>query len=637
MKEKLILVVKLIEKYIFILWNNLKFRLSFFSLACAFLGLLTHNFTGLSLCFFILGYILLFIKILMKAIKKKHHYEIFWQNLLVLVITLLTFVVGYHLEAIIVLNLFYLNEILMKHLTNKLNVVFNPKKLLTHFVIDNKTQTVVTNKIKINDIIIVKQGEIIPVSGVITDGRSSIDSYHITGKHDKSFVTIYDHVRSGWLNLDGILKIQVTEDFNDSALSQINQILKNNSSYKTNIELIGQKIDFYYPLVLSLVSLILFFIFSVLLKQDIKMWLYRFLVSLLVIQPGCFFRIVSLIYYSTFQKLIRQGIFVKNKQQLESINDIDTIIFDTPGTLTKNNYNIVKIVPNKGVDQKDLLEMFCYGIYYSSFPVYRDILKEASIKINKILLSNYQEHDDKNIKVILNSRELIIGQWLYLTENNYHIKKNKDKREIIHIGYDHEYLGYIVIGDQINDDSKTTIDILEKQGVNNVMLLSSNDRSIMKELADQLSISDYHFDLSLEKKREYVKRLKDSFQAKGKVAYVTIRENIDQTLTEADLNFIFENIDQNLSLADSREINITNDSPIIIVKSISIVRTMKIILIVQFIIWLLLQILFFILGMLGIARLWQVMIINIFLNLSLLMTNLFYLKEQNYVYKNASI
>ncbi|MEI3529482.1 MAG: HAD-IC family P-type ATPase [Bacilli bacterium] len=637
MKEKLILVVKLIEKYISLLWNNLNFRLSFFSLVCALLGLLAHKLTILSLSLYILGYILLFFKILIKVIKRKQYREMFLQNVLVLFITLLTFILGYCLEAIIVLNFFYLSEILMKHLSSRLNVVFNSKKILTNLVIDNKTRKIAAKNIKTNDIIIVKQGEIIPVSGVIIDGRSLIDSYHITGRHDKCFVTVYDHVRSGWFNIDGILKIQVTEDFNHSALFQINRLLKSDENYKTPIEVIGIKLDLYYPLVLSLISLITFFIFGVLLKQDAKTWLYRLFVCLLVIQPGCFLRIVNLTYYSIFQKLIKKGIFIKSKQQLKDIDEIDTIIFDAPGTLTKNNYNIVKIVPNKDVEQKDLLEMLCYGVCYSSFTVYRDILRDTPIKINKILLSNYQEQDDKNIKVILNNRELIIGQSSYLIENSYRVKKIKDKRDIIHVGYDHEYLGYIIIGDQINNDSKVSIETLTKKDVDNIVLLSSNERSSMKDLAEQLAITDYQSSMSLEKKKEYVKRLKDSFQVKGKIAYVTTRNNIDDELTPADLNFVFEDSHQNLSLEDRREINITNDSPMTIANGIVIVKKMKMILIVHFAMWFLLPILLFVLGLFGIARLWHVMLVNILLNVFLITINLFYLKEQNLVYKKKNV
>lgn len=627
MKEKLILVVKLIKQNILILWNNLDFRLSFFGIICAFLGLLSAKLTPLSLCLYILGYIPLFTKIFMKTIRQKKYYEILFQNLITLFITAFIFVIGYHFESIIVLTFFYLNEVLKRKLTCKLNVFLNPKKIFTNLVVENKTHKIPIKNIKTNDIIIVKVGEIIPVNGVITDGRSSIDSFHIKGCHDKLLVSVYDHVRSGWVNLDGILKIQVTEDFNESALYQIDQILQNNVENKTKTETLALKLDFYYPIVLGLVCLVLFLIFNIFLKQDMMMWFYRLFTVLLIIQPGCFFRIVNLIYYTTFQKLIQRGIFIKSKQQIDNISDIDTFIFDIHGTLTKNNYNIVKIVPNKDVDQKDLLEMLCYGIYYSSEPIYRDILRDSSIKINNSLLSNYQEYGDKNVKVVLNNRELIIGQRDYLIENNYHIKKNKERRETIHIGYDHEYLGYMVIGDQIKDDSKKVISDLEKMGINNIALLSSNDRSTIKELAEQLGVTDYQYSLSLTKKKEYVKRLNNSFQAKGKSAYVVIRNNIDKELTVADLNFVFDDTNQNLVLDDNREINITANTPMTIIDCLNIIKIMRLLLIINFIVWLLLQIVFSILGLLGIVKMWQVAILNVFLNLGVIFTNLCYLKK----------
>lgn len=628
MKEKLILVVKLIKQKILILWNNLDFRLSFLSVICAFLGLLSVKVTPLSLCLYILGYILLFIKIFAKTVKQRKNHEIMFQNLITLFITAFIFVIGYHFESIIVLTFFYLNEVLKRKLTCKLNVFLNPKKLFTNLVEGNKTHKIPIKNIKTNDIIIVKVGEIIPVNGVITDGRSFIDPFHIKGWHDKLLVSVYDHVRSGWVNLDGILKIQVTEDFNESALYQIDQILQQNATNKTKTETLALKLDFYYPIVLGLVSLVIFFIFNIFLKQDITMWFYRLLTVLLIIQPGCFFRIVNLIYYTTFQKLIKKGIFVKSKQQIDTISNIDTFIFDIHGTLTKNNYNIVKIVPNKDVDPKDLLEMLCYGIYYSSDTIYRDILRDSSIKINNSLLSNYQEYGEKNVRVILNNRELIIGQKDYLLENNYRVKKIKEKRETIHIGYDHEYLGYIVLGDQIKDDSERTISDLEKMGINNIVLLSSSDRSTIKELAEQLGVSDYQHTLSLDKKKEYVKSVKNSFQAKGKVAYVTIRNNIDEELTVADFNIVFDDTNQNLVLNDNREINITTDNPMTIIGCLNVIKIMRLLLIINLTVSMLLQIIFFILGLLGIVKMWQVAILNMFLNLGVIFANLCYLRRK---------
>lgn len=626
MKEKLILVVKLIKNNCFILWKNLNFRILFFSLILMILGLLTKKLTALAFIFYFLSYIIICVKMINELIKDSKYHQMNIQSILILIITFGLFILKHYIEAIITINLFVLSCFLIKKLTNKLNLILNPKNMFVHLVIQNKTKTVPLKKVKINDLIIIKPREIIPIDGVVIDGKSFVEYANSSSNSNKHIVTINDIIISGAKNGDGVLKIKVTKGLNDSTLFKINQLIKNNIGPKTKLEEISIKLDRYYPIILSLISVLVFIIFCLVLKQDFKIWFYRLLAGLVIIQPHYFLKMIGLSHYSAFQCLFKKGMFIKNSKQLEDISNMKSIIFDQRGTLTKNNLNVVKIVPNKSIEEQELLEMFCYGTYSSKSPLYQAISNFNQLKINNSLLTDYQEFDHDNIKVFLNNRELIIGQSEYLKENQYKVKKFKEKRQTIHIGYDKEYLGYLVIGNQINPNSKKTIYQLKRYGIDNIVMLSSDDKNITKEIAEQLSISAYYASLTLEKKKEYVQKVKNNFQVNSKVGYVTMKDDINQSLNLADLNFIFEDIDNDLSFDNNQEINIINKDPMVIAQSMSIVKNIKIVFLINFIVSIIWQLASLVLSLIGIIKIWEIMLINIIINLLIIINNILLLK-----------
>ena len=436
-----------------------------------------------SLPVYIVSYLILGYDIFIKAFNNIKNKVFFDENTLMIIATIGAFIINENMEAVLVILLYQIGESLSDYAIDnskdKIVSLMDSRADTARVIVDDKEKVIDSNKVKVNDVILIKPGETVPLDGVSLDDDISLDTKSLTGEVKPLIVYKNDNVLSGSIVLSKPLKIKVVRELEDSTVSKIVKFMRDASLNKTKTEsFITRFSHFYTPIVCFLALLI--FIVPTILGYNYQIFLNKALIFLVISCLCALVISVPLSFFSGIGRCSKEGILVKNTIVLEKACRINTIYYDKTGTLTTGDFKVDKIFPNKGVSISLLKELVTAAEIYSNHPLSK-VLTFDNIKIKKSDITNLEEIAGKGIKCKYKKKELLVGNF-----NN----RNVDALgSVVFVHYDNKEMGYLVISDELKSSSKLAIEELNDLGIKQIMLTGDKEK-FAKMIATNLKI-DY--------------------------------------------------------------------------------------------------------------------------------------------------
>lgn len=556
----------------------------------------------LSFISFLIAYILIGHKVLLKAFKNILKLEIFDENFLMCVATIGAFCIGEFEEAVAVMLFYSVGEIFQSFAVNKsrtsISSLMDIKSDYANLLINGGISKVEPESVKVDDIIVVKVGEKIPLDGVIIKGITTLDTSSLTGESMPRNAQVDDNVLAGVVNLTEVINVKVTHPYEDSTVSKILELIENAASKKAPIEkFITRFARIYTPTVVVLAILLAtvpMFIFK---DAVFNEWLYRALTFLVVSCPCALVISIPLGLYAGLGKASKIGVLVKGGNYLELLKDIDTVVFDKTGTLTQGNFEVVEINGDS-----NLLMYGAYGEFLSNHPIAKSIVRKYNQEIDQSVISDFKEVAGKGIEVKINDKLVYLGNASYLESLGIEVIKPTTIGTIVHVAIERQYAGNIIVADTIKPTTISGIKKLKSEGIKNTVMLTGDHRLVANDVAGKLGIDTVYSELLPQDKVTKVEELMSN--KNSKIAFVGDGINDAPVLARADIGIAMGGVGSDAAI-EAADIVLMKDDIEAIGEAINISKKTNITLKQNVTFTLVIKIGVLILTMFGLANMWM--------------------------------
>lgn len=551
--------------------KSLKARLSIGAIIYALAFIMKKNYNDIATVLFVISYVLIGVDIVASAFKNILKGEVFDENFLMTIATFGAFLVGEHSEGVAVMLFYQIGELFQSYAVNKsrksITSLMNIRADYANLIKFGKEEKVNPETVNIDDIIIIKAGEKVPLDGVVIDGSSFLDTSALTGESVPREVFKNDDILAGCINKNGVLKVKVTKIFGESTVSKILELVENASNKKAKVEKFLTKFTkVYTPIVvfsaLALAILPPLFIANATFSE----WIYRALIFLVVSCPCALVVSIPLALFAGIGGASRKGILVKGGNYLQSLKDVDTVVFDKTGTLTKGIFKITEINP-KDISREKLLEVAAIAESLSNHPIAQSIIKEYGKDIKKESLSDYEELAGLGIKAKINNLNILVGNYKLMKEFNIEYDKKESIGTIVHIAINNKYSGNIVISDEIKESSISAVKELKNIGVSNIVMLTGDSKSNADKVAEKIGIDKVFAELLPGDKVEKIEDIIKENSGRGKVLFVGDGINDAPVLARVDIGVAMGGIGSDAAI-EACDIVLIKDDPYDLVTAI---------------------------------------------------------------------
>lgn len=606
---------------------------------------------------FLMSYIVVGHTVLITAINNIKKGQIFDENFLMSIATVGAFFVGEYPEAVAVMIFYQIGElfqeIAVKKSKKSIVSLMNIRPDYANIEKNGEIVKVSPEQIEINDVIIVKVGEKVPLDGEIVEGFSAFDTSALTGESLPREINVGEEVLSGFINKTGLVKVRVNKIFKDSTVSKILDLVQNASSKKSKTEKFITKFARYYTPAVVGIATFLAIIPPILVKgATFSEWIYRALIFLVVSCPCALVISIPLGFFGGIGGASKYGILVKGANYLEALNNIETVVFDKTGTLTKgifkvteinvespsfgnlieNNANIISgnnektktvedilkmtnisqqmfsnIINNEVYTKDEVLKYTAYAESFSNHPIAQSIVKEYEKTgeiINKSLLFNFEEIAGYGIKVNFANKKLVVGNSKMMKREKIDFTEKNEIGTIVYVAVNGNYIGNLVISDEIKEDSIKAIDDLKKLGVGNIVMLTGDNKKIGESIAKKLNIKNVFSELLPANKVEKIEELFKNKSEKGKILFAGDGINDAPVLARADIGVAMGGVGSDAAI-EAADIVIMTDEPSKIASAIKIAKKTKVVVWQNIIFALGVKLIILALGAGGHATMWE--------------------------------
>ena len=529
----------------------------------------------------VLSYIIVGFEILKKAFRNITRGKVFDENFLMAVATLGAFAIGEIPEAVAVMLFYQVGELFQSYAVDKsrksISSLMDIRPDYANLIKDNKEEKVDPDDIKIGDVILVKPGEKVPLDGIVIEGSSMIDTMALTGEPVPKKVEIDDEILSGCINKDGILKIKVTKEFDESTVSKILDLVENASSKKSKSENFITKFAEVYTPTVVIIAIILAILPPVILKDASWIqWLYRALSFLVVSCPCALVISIPLSFFGGIGGASKQGILIKGSNYLEALSKTEAVVFDKTGTLTEGVFEVQKVMAN-GVTEEKLIEIAAHAEYYSNHPIANSIKIAYGKEVNNKKIIDVKELSGRGILANIEGKNVLIGNEKLMHENNINFEKNENIGTVLYMAIDNNFAGSILISDKIKKDSRKTIKDLKSHGVKQTVMLTGDKKDVAENISKEIGIDNVYSELLPNDKVEKLEEILKSKSPKGKVAFAGDGINDAPVLALADIGIAMGALGSD-SAIEAADVVIMTDEPSKILTAIKLSKkTMKIV------------------------------------------------------------
>lgn len=557
---------------------------------------------------FFASYIIVGGEILLRAVRNITKGQVFDENFLMAIATIGAFAIGEYPEGVAVMLFYQIGELFQSmavgHSRKSIKSLLDIRPDYANIKKGEKIKKVEPTEVKVGDYIVIKPGEKIPLDGVVIDGNSNVDTSNITGENVPRSVKEGDTVLSGFVNNQGLLAVEVSKEFGESTVSKILDLVENASSKKASTENFITVFARYYTPVVVISALLIAFIPPVLFNLSLSEWIYRALVFLVISCPCALVISIPLGFFGGIGGASKTGILIKGGNYLEALNKVDTIIMDKTGTLTKGVFKVTEINAAEGFTKDEVLEYAAFGEVFSNHPIGKSIIESYGKEINKENIKNYKEISGKGIKADINESEIIVGNGRLFDDMNIYIGSGESFGTTVYVAKDGQYIGNIIISDEIKEDSRETISELKKLGIEETIMLSGDNNIVANEVGEALGIDRVYGELLPQDKVKILEKIMSEKGKKGKVAFVGDGVNDAPVLARADVGIAMGGLGSDAAI-EASDIVIMTDEPRRISTGIKISQKTKKIVTQNIVFALGVKLIVLALGAFGVATMWE--------------------------------
>ena len=599
-----------------------------------FIALIVNFNQWIKLSIYILSYLIISYEVLFKAVRNIFKGQVFDENFLMSIASIGAFIIGEYPEAVAVMLFYQIGElfqdIAVNHSKKSINALMKLRPDYANLKVGNDYRKVSPEEVKIGDIVIVKPGEKVPLDGKIIEGSSSLDTSAITGESIPRDLTAGDEVLSGYINCNGMLVIEVQKVFKESAVSKIIDLIQNASSKKAQTENFITKFARFYTPVVVITALFIAVIPTVIIRDAVfSDWLYRALIFLVISCPCALVISIPLGFFGGIGGASKQGILIKGSNYLEALNNAEIIIFDKTGTLTKGVFKVTSVNPYKNFNKEKLIEYAAYAESYSNHPIALSINKFYGKEIDRNKISNYNEISGYGVSIKIDGIDILAGNAKLMDRENIRYSKNQSSGTIVYIVANGEYIGNIVISDEIKEDSIRAIKELKQLHIRKTVMLTGDVRAVGEEIGKTLGIDEIFTELLPSDKVDKLEEISKNLSAKGKLIFIGDGINDAPVLARADIGIAMGGLGSDAAI-EASDIVIMNDELSKIPTAILIARRTRKIVWQNIIFALGIKLLFLTLGALGIASMWEAVFADVGVSIIAILNSMRVLKVKKY-------
>lgn len=556
---------------------------------------------------FITGYLIVGWKVIATAVKNIILGQFFDEQFLMAIATLGAFAIHQMPEAVAVM-LFYVTGELFQDIAvgrsrKSIKALLEIKPEYANLLANGETTRVLPESIKVDDVIVVKAGEKIPLDGKVIEGNSFVDTSALTGESVPRKLNKNDIALSGTINQTGVLTIRVTKLFSESSVSKILELVENASSKKAETEkFITTFAKYYTPLVV--IGALLLAILPPLLfcGQTFDDWIYRALVVLVISCPCALVISIPLGYFGGIGNASRKGILVKGSNFLDALTQVKTVVFDKTGTLTKGEFKVSETITSNGFTKEQILEYAANAETNSNHPVAKSISEAFGQNIEKLRIKQVEEISGYGIKAVIDNKTVLAGNDKLLHKENIIHPVCSVAGTVVHVAVDAVYAGYIIISDTLKDDAIEAIEKLKAKNIQTVMLTGDNQFAAAS-FAKKLNIDKFYYELLPEDKVKHIENLMKGNNG-GKVAFVGDGINDAPVIARADIGIAMGALGSDAAI-ETADVVLMTDSPSKVAMAIDIAKRTRNIVWQNIYFAMGVKLIFIALGILGVATMWE--------------------------------
>ena len=528
------------------------------------LGIIIKAPKYLSMILILLAYIILLYRTLTTAIKQLKNKTIN-ENFLVTISTIGAYLLGETHEGLMVIFLYEIGKMLESKAVNKsrnsVAELMNIKEEISNLKDNNKIKVVPTTEIKVGDIIVVKEGERVPLDGIVVKGETMLDTSALTGESLPISVSIGDKVLSGSINKGGVLEIKVSSLYKDSTVNKILELVENATERKTKVETIVSKYSSKYTIGVIIIAILTALFLPLFTNMTYTDSIYKGLTILVISCPCAIAISIPLSYFSGIGAASKEGILIKGSNYLDSIKDINEIVFDKTGTITTGEFYISKInIHDKKYTEDQIMEIFAGGESLSNHPIAKSVLKNYTKEINHEDIKDYKEVSGKGIEFTYKKDKVRIG--------NAKFCKNKEENSNIYLMINNSLVADLEIKDEIKKDVVNTMQELKKMNIN-IHMFTGDTKEKATEIAQQVGIDNINYSMLPSDKYTYLEEIIKKKTEKSIVSFVGDGINDAPVLKLSDLGISMGSLGTD-SAIEASDVVIMNDNLEKIVTAINI-------------------------------------------------------------------
>ncbi len=552
---------------------------------------------------YVVSFIIIGYDVVWSAIRNIFHGQVFDEKFLMSIATLGAFGIGDYPEAAAVMLFYQIGELFQSIAVGKsrksISALMEISPDYAVVLRDGEEVTLSPEEVNIDDILVIRPGERIPLDGEIISGATTVNTSALTGESLPVDKLPGDSVISGCINLSGVINVRVRSTFSESTVTKILELVESSAEKKTRVEnFITRFARVYTPCVVA-GAVLLAIIAPLFFGQPWGKWIERALIFLVVSCPCALVVSVPLSFFGGIGAASRKGVLIKGANYLEALSKADTIVFDKTGTVTVGSFSVNAIHPSS-ITEAELLDIAAAAESYSSHPVGLSIVKAHNGHIDKSRIESITEEPGRGIKAVIDGKIFYVGNTALMEQVGAQWEGCHLNGTIIHLSQESNYLGHIVINDDIKPDAKETLKKLRRLGFTKSVMLTGDVESAAKAVAETIGVDEHRSSLVPAQKVEAVEALLESGR---RVAFVGDGVNDAPVLTRADVGIAMGAIGSDAAI-ESADIVLMDDRLSKLPEAVSLARkTMRI---VRQNIWFALAVkaIILLLGALGIAGMW---------------------------------
>ena len=557
------------------------------------------------LLIFIVPYGIIGYDILLKAAKNISKGQIFDENFLMSIATIGAFALGDYAEAVFVMLFYQVGELFQSYAVGKsrksIAELMDIRPDYANIEKNGAVEQVDPYEISVGEQIIVKPGEKVPLDGVIVEGSSSVDTSALTGESVPKDLSEGDSIISGCINKTGLLKVEVTKEFDESTVSKILDLVENASTKKARDENFITRFSRYYTPIVVFSAVILAIIPPLFFGGQWGEWIERALIFLVISCPCALVISIPLSFFGGIGGASKKGILVKGGNYLEALAEADVMVFDKTGTLTKGEFAVTDIhCEDAGRDE--LIEYAAMAEHYSDHPISGAIKELYKNEIELDRIKDFENIAGYGVKAVVDGKTVYAGNAKLMNKISAKFKESSDYGSIVYVVVEGVYKGYILINDELKPDTKESIRQLKAMGIKKTVMLTGDGQKAAEHIARESGIDEVHAQLLPGEKVDIIEQV--LAEKKGNVVFVGYGINDAPVLSRSDVGIAMGGLGSDAAI-EAADIVLMDDKPSNIPEAIRIARKTNKIVKQNIVIALGFKVIVLALGAFGIANMWS--------------------------------